>query len=291
MSEAEERLRVLEAVLDAADRLADAGPVSEIIDRAPAECCRALALDRCVLSRVDDGALVAEAVHASGPGPALEALRQAPVRLGYPLVEAEMLRRRRAAIVPAPDDEDAAARHAFAAVMEWGEHLAAPVVLEGRVIAFLHGDRRDGPLTEADRDGLQRFAAAFADVFERAVLRRRLRVQRQELRQVASWADARTSELSDGAIDLAVERDAPAADEPVRAQGGDAALRDLLTRRELDVLEHMVRGETNADIARALVVSEGTVKFHVKNILRKFHAANRAEATSRYLRLTMRHDG
>jgi LuxR family transcriptional regulator, regulator of acetate metabolism len=290
MSEAEERLRVLEAVLDAADRLADAGPVSEIIDRAPAECCRALELDRCVLSRVEDGSLVAEAVHAPDPGLTLDALRQAPVRLGYPLVEAEMLRRRRAAIVPAPEDEDAAARHAFAAVMGWGEHLAAPVVLEGRVIGFLHGDRREPPLGAVDRDGLQRFAAAFADVFERAVLRRRLRIQRQELRQVASWADARTSELSDGAIDLAVGRDAVAADEPVRAQGGDAALRDLLTRRELDVLEHMVRGETNADIARALVVSEGTVKFHVKNILRKLHAANRAEATSRYLRLTMRHE-
>jgi DNA-binding CsgD family transcriptional regulator len=174
--------------------------------------------------------------------------------------------------------------------MRWGEHLAAPVVLEGRVIGFLHGDC-ERPLTEADRDGLQRFAGAFADIFERAVLRRRLRVQRQELRQVASWADARTSELSDGAIDLAVERDAPAGDEPVRAQGGDATLRDLLTRRELDVLEHMVQGETNADIARALVVSEGTVKFHVKNILRKLHASNRAEATSRYLRLSLRHDG
>ena len=36
------------------------------------------------------------------------------------------------------------------------------------------------------------------------------------------------------------------------------------------------------------MVSEGTVKFHVKNILRKLHAANRAEATSRYLRLTLR---
>ena len=153
---------------------------------------------------------------------------------------------------------------------------------------FRSGDREQ-PLTAADRDGLERFASAFAGIFERAVLRRRLRVQRQELRQVASWADARTSELSDGAIDLAVERDAPAGDEPVRAQG-DAALRDLLTRRELDVLEHMVRGETNADIARALVVSEGTVKFHVKNILRKLHAANRAEATSRYLRLSLRHD-
>jgi DNA-binding CsgD family transcriptional regulator len=291
MSDAAERLRVLEAVLDAADRLAEAGPVSEIVDHAPAECCRALGLDRCVFSRIDDGTLVAEAVHlADGDAAAVLAeLREAPVRLGYPLLEAEMLRRRRAAIVPAPEDGDAAARHAFAGVMRWGEHLAAPVVLEGRVIAFLHGDRK-GTLTDAERDGLQRFAAAFAGIVERAVLRRRLRVQRQELRQVASWADARTTELSDGAIDLAVEREAAAGDEPVRAQGGDAALRDLLTRRELDVLEHMVQGETNADIARALVVSEGTVKFHVKNILRKLHASNRAEATSRYLRMSLRHD-
>ena len=37
---------------------------------------------------------------------------------------------------------------------------------------------------------------------------------------------------------------------------------------------------------RRAVISEGTVKFHVNNILRKLHAANRAEAASRYLRLT-----
>jgi len=289
-----ERLRVLEAVHAAADRLSEAGPVSEIVDRAPAEACRALDLDRCVLSRIDDGALVAEAIHcAEGAGDAartLTALQDKPVRLGYPLLEAEMLRRRRAIVVDGPDRPEEAGRHVFAEVMDWGEHVATPIVLEGRVIGFLHGDRAVShrPLGDTERDGLWRFALSFADIFERAVLRRRLRVQRQELRQVASWADARTSELSDGAIDLAVERDAPAADEPVRAQGGDAALRDLLTRRELDVLEHMVRGETNADIARALVVSEGTVKFHVKNILRKLHASNRAEATSRYLRLSLR---
>jgi DNA-binding NarL/FixJ family response regulator len=65
-------------------------------------------------------------------------------------------------------------------------------------------------------------------------------------------------------------------------------LRDLLTRREIDVLELMVRGDTNAAIARDLVLSVGTVKFHVKNILRKLNAANRAEATSRYLRMTLK---
>ena len=128
-------------------------------------------------------------------------------------------------------------------------------------------------------------------MFERAVLRRRLRVQRQELRQVASWADARDERAvrrRDRAGRRARAR--PRGDEPGRARAAATrALRDLLTRRELDVLEHMVRGETNADIARALVVSEGTVKFHVKNILRKLHASNRAEATSRYLRLSLRH--
>jgi DNA-binding CsgD family transcriptional regulator len=286
------RLRALERVQAAADRLAEAGPVSEIVDRAPAAACQAILLDRVVLSRIDDGWLRAEAVHcseAAGDGAAmLAALREAPVRLGYPLLEAEMLRRRRAVVVSDPG-ASAVGRNAFAEVMRWGEHLATPVVLEGRVVGFLHGDRSASgtPLRAADRDALWRFALHFAQIFERAVLRRRLRIQRQELRQVASWADARTSELSDGVIDLAVERDAGAGDEPARAQGSDPALRDLLTRRELDVLEHMVRGETNADIARSLVVSEGTVKFHVKNILRKLHASNRAEATSRYLRMSL----
>jgi DNA-binding CsgD family transcriptional regulator len=289
------RLAALERVAAAADRLGEAGPVSEIVDRVPAEACRAIDLDRAVLSRIDDGRLVAEAVFcregAGDAGAALAALRAEPVALGYPLLEAEMLRRRRAVVVH-QSEAPAAGRHAFSDVMGWRRHVATPVVLEGRVIGFLHGDRllSKAPLRAADRDALWRFALAFAQVFERAVLRRRLRVQRQELRQVASWADARTSELSDGAIDLAVERDGGGED-PARETAPASALRDLLTRRELDVLEHMVTGETNADIARALVVSEGTVKFHVKNILRKLHASNRAEATSRYLRLSMRHGG
>ena len=46
----------------------------------------------------------------------------------------------------------------------------------------------------------------------------------------------------------------------------------------------MARGDSNKAIALELVVSEGTVKFHVKNILRKLRAANRVEAASRYLR-------
>ncbi|MBV9313087.1 MAG: helix-turn-helix transcriptional regulator [Pseudonocardia sp.] len=58
-----------------------------------------------------------------------------------------------------------------------------------------------------------------------------------------------------------------------------------LTRREIEVLRLMAVSDTNSRIARRLVISEGTVKSHVKHILRKLRAANRAEAVSRWLRM------
>ena len=49
----------------------------------------------------------------------------------------------------------------------------------------------------------------------------------------------------------------------------------------------MVKGESNGHIANHLFVSEGTVKFHVKNILRKMGARNRAELTAQYFRMAL----
>ena len=76
-------------------------------------------------------------------------------------------------------------------------------------------------------------------------------------------------------------------DQPIPAAGRDdrVVFEGLLTRRELDVLRLLAEGKTNKAIADALVISNGTVKFHVNSILRKLRAANRAEAVSRYLRL------
>ena len=52
---------------------------------------------------------------------------------------------------------------------------------------------------------------------------------------------------------------------------------DLLTERELDVVEHVARGRTNAEIAAALFVSVSTVKTHLEAVRMKLRARNRTE--------------
>jgi len=51
-----------------------------------------------------------------------------------------------------------------------------------------------------------------------------------------------------------------------------------LTESERQVLQRLATGRSNQEIAIALSVTEGTVKFHVKNILSKLGVDNRTEA-------------
>jgi NarL family two-component system response regulator LiaR len=55
---------------------------------------------------------------------------------------------------------------------------------------------------------------------------------------------------------------------------------DELTGREREILMLLVGGKTNKEIAGELSLSEGTVRFHVSNILSKMGASNRTEAVS-----------
>lgn len=51
-----------------------------------------------------------------------------------------------------------------------------------------------------------------------------------------------------------------------------------LTPREQEILAHIAEGESNKVIAKALGISDGTVKLHVKAILRKLGVHSRVEA-------------
>lgn len=55
---------------------------------------------------------------------------------------------------------------------------------------------------------------------------------------------------------------------------------NALTEREQEVLEHLATGASNKEIAAALIVSENTVKYHVRNILAKLHLNSRTQAVA-----------
>ena len=71
------------------------------------------------------------------------------------------------------------------------------------------------------------------------------------------------------------------AEPPAKPQPNDV---DPLTVRELEVLKLVAQGQSNAEIAENLVISEGTVRTHVSNILGKLHLASRTQATLYALR-------
>jgi len=65
--------------------------------------------------------------------------------------------------------------------------------------------------------------------------------------------------------------------EPVRPR--------CLSRRETEIVDQLVRGRTNAEIARSLGISEKTVKNHVNHVYAKLHTRNRAETVALWLGL------
>jgi two-component system nitrate/nitrite response regulator NarL len=73
-----------------------------------------------------------------------------------------------------------------------------------------------------------------------------------------------------GVLARALQKDAP------QHQGRSPF--SILTRREMDILCHLAAGQSNKVIARELGISDGTVKLHVKSILRKLEVHSRVEA-------------
>lgn len=51
-----------------------------------------------------------------------------------------------------------------------------------------------------------------------------------------------------------------------------------LSARELDVLQHLIKGRSNKEISSALFVSEDTVKAHLKTLFSKLNVRDRTEA-------------
>jgi DNA-binding NarL/FixJ family response regulator len=66
----------------------------------------------------------------------------------------------------------------------------------------------------------------------------------------------------------------------VGRKADEIAVRPDLTARELEVLQWLVRGHSNLQIAREMAVTKDTIKFHVGNILGKLGVTSRSKAVA-----------
>ena len=286
------RLDTVAAVHESLARLRVISDPIRLLAEAPREVCVACGFERAVLSRVEGSEWIVESAHFTQQSEwalaYVSEARKERAQLHHMLLETEMVRRRAPAIVLDAQNDP----RTFKPIVEPSRsrsYVGAPVMPEGRVIGFVHADHyfSDRQVDLLDRDTLWTFAQGFGLVYERAVLLERLRSQRDQVRQMVSATDVVMNALCDAEIRL----DNASSGEAVVARTAaslfvapESRIESLLTRRELEVLALMSRGATNSAIAGDLVISEGTVKSHVKHILRKLRAANRAEAVSRYLR-------
>ncbi|HEY5428228.1 MAG TPA: helix-turn-helix transcriptional regulator [Solirubrobacteraceae bacterium] len=272
------RADALERVSDAVRRLGELPSTDGLLARAAAELGAGSEFDRVLISEVIHGRIAPLTIWAGDrqaeADNSLAELARASMPLEYPLIEFEVARRHGAEVVtvvtaggrtPAP----------LTRSLAWESYAVAALTIGGDTIGLLHADAARTPraLDALDGEVVGRYADALSGVFERAVLRRTLDLHRAELSSAVHWMSDRLTRLED-AGGLVRPRTA----------GGGAGAADSLTARELDVLRLMARGATNLAIANALVVREGTVKYHVKNILRKLGATSRADAVARFVR-------
>jgi DNA-binding CsgD family transcriptional regulator len=278
-----EREGAFERVRSALALLRDVESTDELVDQAVVAICQ-LGFDRAIVSRVDNDLWVAQSVHigrdAKWAKEILQVSRTNPQLVEPGLVEAEVVRTGRSVVV-----EDVETRpnvnRAIADASLSRAYVAAPIIAQGTVVGFLHADcyYQGRDLTEADRAALALFGEGFGYALARTAVLDRLESLRAELGRLRAG-------LTTNAVGVWNVGENPRSDQPPPRlpQPPDIAGTGL-TRREIDVLQWMARGETNGRIARRLNITEGTVKTHVQAILRKLGAANRAEAVSMWVQV------
>jgi DNA-binding CsgD family transcriptional regulator len=289
----------LRAVLEALERTRGETSKDRVIATAPHHLCASGVFDRVMLSSIRGSVWLPQALYVRDPdgGVTLEVdeyVESLQIPLASPLVEAEVVRRRLPALV---NDAPHEPRTYPPLVRRTGsrDYVVAAVVAMSAVVGLLHADRLPSapPVTELDRDLLRMFADGVGVVYERAVLAERAEHQRRSVAEVCEAAVRALAQLE--------EAPALAPEPPRQSMPSRPALPPVwdrssevresnrlarLTAREREVLGLLASGATNAQLADRLTVAESTVKSHVKHILHKLGAGNRAAAIACYLRET-----
>jgi DNA-binding CsgD family transcriptional regulator/GAF domain-containing protein len=259
----------------------------EMIYAAPVVLSRDFGFARTMISAVRGSVWLPQHLHIEGEGadphsrPFLEYVHGARIQLADAPLEAELIRKRCGAFVPSPR-EDKRTFKEFVDVSGCCGYIAAPITVQGRAIGMLHADRPepDGVVTMDHLDQLEAFAECLAVAFENAVLEEKAAQQRDEVDKLCANVDELLRRSARSAL-WSLSGATPGQRHDVYYRG-DQPVGPLLTAREREIMSYVATGATNGQIARCLVISEGTVKSHLKHIAKKLNTSSRAEAVAVY---------
>lgn len=262
-----ERERIFADVAAALADVSDARTVDSLLARAPEAACR-LGFDRSLVSIVDGSWRLHTmcVVRDSGWADEIVAVgREDPPVLDRSLVENDTVEGVRATLVHAVQ-ENPRVNRPLAQITKSTSYGIAPLLVDGDVVGLLHGDcyHQRRVLTEADRTLLAAFADGLSQNLARVTVLDSLAAVRSHLDTLGRWQTPAQNVTA--SVELSRTDDS------------------VLTRRESQIVRLMAAGDSNARIARRLVITEGTVKTHITRILRKLGASNRAEAVAIWLR-------
>ncbi|CAN5458585.1 hypothetical protein BH11ACT8_BH11ACT8_00740 [soil metagenome] len=245
----------------------------ELADRACTLAMSSCGADRAALGRIRDGVWSPwRAASATEDLPPL--VPRAPTDLETLPAEREVARTGRTLVSGEPGRE----RRRAGAPNAGAEVIVAGVRSAGSVVGLLHvaaSGNAQPAIVEAFADGL-------SSMFALLDVRERVRIQAQLLGTLARDVD---DLRQDAPIELVPVR-GPAAGggPPVAPEAVHDGSRALLTERQREVLDLMLAGQSNAEIAERLVLAVPTVKSHVRAVLRAVGAVNRADAVARFTR-------
>lgn len=290
------RMRCLTEIRHAMGHLRGLSP-REMIYAAPVVLSREFGFARTMISAVRGSVWVPQHLHieneAADPHsrPFHEFVAHAHIQLADAPLETELIRKRCGALVSSPKED----KRTFKEIVDVSGcfgYIAAPITVGGRAIGMLHADRPapDGIVTMDHLVELEAFAECLAVAFESAVLEEKAAQQRVAVGNLCAHVDdllrrsARSELWSLSGATLGQRHESYAhyrGDQPMPS----------LTAREREIMSYVATGATNSQIARCLVISEGTVKSHLKHIARKLNTSSRAAAVAVYAGIATAHPG
>src|SRR5246127_2743018 len=290
------RVRCLTEIRNALGDLRGLSP-REMIHAGPVVVSREFGFARTMISTVRGSMWLPQHLHIENEGddPQARLLREyltgAQIHLPSAPLEAELIRKRRGLLVQSPKQDKRTCRE-IVDVSGCSGYIAAPITVQDRAIGMLHADRPepDGIVTADHLYQLEAFAECLAVAFESAVLEDKAAQQRVAVSNLCAHVDellrrsARSALWSLSGATLGQRHDSYAhyrGDQPVPA----------LTAREREIMSYVATGATNSQIARCLVISEGTVKSHLKHIARKLNTSSRAAAVAVFAGIATAHPG